>query len=370
MKIKIARREFLKGLSLVQGIVERKTTMPILANVLLTASGKNVSITATDLEVGVNCVYPATVEEEGRVTLHARNFYDIMRELPDDNANISVGSNNWLEITSGKSRYKIVGLSAEDFPNIPSKGEGDVWKMSADVLQQMFDKTAFAMSADETRFNLNGVYIDPAKGEGKKLLRMVATDGHRLSIMERDAGSKCGIKNGIIVPRKGVAEIKKLLDGAGGQIDMWCDSKHLIVYRDNVTTVARLIEGQFPPYEQVVPKQLKRVVSVSREGLLGALRRVSVLSSERSSGARFSVSSKNLDITTSNPDVGEAHDEVEAEYRGEAFEVGFNTRYFIDALSCIDDEKAVLEMGDETSPCVLRSETDKGFTHVIMPMRL
>lgn len=371
MKIKIARHEFLKGLSLIQGIVERKTTMPILSNVLLSAKDKNLSVTATDLEVGVNCVYPANVEKEGVVTVHARNFYDIVRELPDDNVSISVGSNNWLDITSGKSRYKLVGLSAEEFPSIPTKGDGDVWKMEGNILIQMFDKTSFAMSTDETRFNLNGVYVDPVKSSGKTVLRMVATDGHRLSIMERDVGPKCGISKGIIIPRKGVVELKKLLEGPSDvKIDIWCDLKHLIAFKNNITLVVRLIDGQFPPYEQVMPKQSKRVVSVLREDLIHALKRVSVLSTERASGAKFSVSPKNIDITSSNPDIGEAHDEVDAEYRGEAFDVGFNTRYFIDALSCMEDEKAVLQMGDETAPCVLKSEIDKGFTHVIMPMRL
>ncbi|MFH0800659.1 MAG: DNA polymerase III subunit beta [Pseudomonadota bacterium] len=369
MEIKIARGELLKGLGLVQGIVERKTTMPILVNVLLEATAKKLSITATDLEVGINCTYPADVIANGKVAVHARSIYDIARELPDDTVHIAVKDGNWIEMSCGKSRYKIVGLSSEEFPALPTRGQGDVWRIDGSLLSQMIDKTSFAMSTDETRFNLNGVYVDPT-GKDKTKLKMVATDGHRLSIVERDVGTKCSIQKGAIIPRKGVQEIKKLVDSGDEPLDLWVDSKHIMAYKGNVTLVVRLIDGQFPPYEQVVPKQSKRVVQVQRDNLIHALKRVSVLSTDRSRGVKFAVSSKNIDISSSNPDLGEAREEIETTYKGESFEVGFNAKYFLDALASVNDEMAVLEMGDETAPCVLRSETDKGFTHVIMPMRL
>ena len=370
MEIKIARSEILRGLGLVQGIVERKTTMPILANVLLEATGTSLSITATDLEVGINCLLKGEVVEKGRVTVHARSIYDIVKELPEETVFLTVKDGNWIEIRCGKSRYKIVGLSPDEFPALPTRGQGDVWKMDGKTLAQMMEKTSFAMSTDETRFNLNGVYLDPAKTKEGTKLKMVATDGHRLSIVERDLGTKCGIQKGAIVPRKGVTELRKMVEGAEDPIDLWLDAKHLIAWRDNITLVVRLIDGQFPPYEQVVPKQSKRIVSLARETLTHALKRVSVLSTDRARGVKFSVSPKNLEIFASNPDLGEAREELEIAYKGESFDVGFNARYFLDALGAIADEQAVLEMGDETSPCVLRSEADRGFTHVIMPMRL
>ena len=371
MEIKIARSEMLKGLGLVQGIVERKTTMPILANVLLEASDKALSITATDLEVGINCIMQGETLAKGKVTVHARSIYDIVKELPEEQVHLVVKDGNWIEIKCGKSRYKIVGLSSEEFPALPARGQGDIWKIDGAILSQMMEKTSFAMSTDETRFNLNGVYLDPAKGkDSTTLLRMVATDGHRLSIVEREVGVKCGIQKGVIVPRKGVQELRKLVESGEAPIDLWVDGKHLIAYRENITLVVRLIDGQFPPYEQVVPKQMKRVVSIERAALRHALKRVSVLSTDRARGVKFSFSSKNLEIFASNPDLGEAREELEIEYKGETFDVGFNARYFLDALDAIEDEKAVLQLGDETSPCVIRSELDGGFTHVIMPMRL
>lgn len=370
MEIKIARAEMLRGLGFVQGIVERKTTMPILANVLLDATAKNLSITATDLEVGVHCILQGTIVSRGRVAVHARSLSDIMRELPEETVHLSVGEGNWVSILCGKSQYRIVGLSPDEFPALPTKGEGNVWRMECLPLRQMMDRTAFAMSTDETRFNLNGVYLDPVKGKEGALLRMVATDGHRLSIVERGVGEKCQIAKGAIIPRKGVAELRKLIESEEEAIDLWLDVKHLIAYRDSVTLVIRLIDGQFPPYEQVVPKQSKRVVALGRDALIHALKRVSVLSSDRARGVKFTISPKHLEIFSSNPDLGEAREELETSYKGESFEVGFNARYFLDALSAIEDEQAILEMGDETSPCVIRSENDRGFTHVIMPMRL
>lgn len=370
MDIRIARGEILKGLGLIQGIVERKTTMPVLANVLLEANGKSLSLTATDLEVGMHCLLQGEVLTTGKVTVHARSVYDIVRELPEETIHLTVREGHWIDITCGKSRYKIVGLSPEEFPALPVRGQGESWGIDAVLLKGMIDRTSFAMSSDETRFNLNGVYLDPRKVKEGASLRMVATDGHRLSIVEREMGAVCAMSKGAIIPRKGVGELRKLAETDGPPMDLWTDGKHLVVDRDRVTLVIRLIDGQFPPYEQVLPKQSKHVISLKRETLMRALKRVSVLSNDRSRGVKFSLSPKNMEIFASNPDMGEAREELEIAYKGESFDVGFNAKYFLDALGAIDDEQAVLQMGDETSPCVLRSEMDRGFTHVIMPMRL
>lgn len=370
MEIKIIRSELLNGLGLMQSVVERRSTMPILANVLLFADEKRLSITATDLEVGINSNHPADVISKGKVAIHARSIYDIVRELPDDKVHITVSEGNWVEMNCGKSKFRIVGLSPDEFPIIPTKGKGDLNRIESGVILDMLEKTSFAMSSDETRHNLNGIYLAQRSTDGGDAIRMVATDGHRLSIVDRAVGSKWNLENGAIVPRKGVIEIKKLAETSDAPIDIWIDVKHLIAYKDNITLVVRLIDGQFPPYEQVVPKKTQRIVSTDRVGLVHAMKRVSVLSTDRMRGVKFAVSPKNIDIFASNPDVGEAHEELSADYRGNAFDIGLNARYLLDALSCIEDEKAVLELGDDTSPCVLRSELDRGFTHIVMPMRL
>ncbi|MFA4974523.1 MAG: DNA polymerase III subunit beta [bacterium] len=370
MEIRITRTEMLKGLGLVQSIVERKSTMPILTNVLLEASGKNLSVTATDLEVGMNCIYPAEVVSEGKVTIHAKSLYEIVKELPEEMVHFKLKSGNWVEIKCGKSNFKVVGLASDEFPSLPKKGSGQTQKADAAFIRDMIDKTSFAMSNDETRYNLNGVYTDFSGAENGKTIQMVATDGHRLSIIKREADVKWCLPKGGIVPRKGVAELKRLVETGDSPVELWADAKHLIAYRDNTTLVIRLIDGQFPPYEQVVPKKSKRVVSVNRQDLIRALKRVSVISTDRSRGVRFTVSPNNLDISASNPDLGEAKEELTAQYKGDAFDIGFNARYFIEALLSIEDEQVALQLGDETSPCLIMSEFDRGFTHVIMPMRL
>jgi len=370
MEIKIAKNEILKGLSLVQSIVERKTTMPILANVLLQASGKNLSITATDLEVGVNGIYLADVVSGGNVTIHARSLYDIVKELPDKMIHLKLGDGNWMEMSCEKSNFRIVGLSSEDFPALPEKGEGDTVKLGCGFLSDMIEKTSFAMSSDETRYNLNGIFLEERKLNKGFGIRMVATDGHRLSIVDREVEKSIGLDKGVIIPRKGILELKKLCDGIDGIVEMWIDEKHLIAHNKNITLFVRLIEGQFPPYEQVVPKSPGKIAALNKEEMIKMLKRVSVLSDDRNRGVKFSFSPKNLDVFTSNPDMGEAHEGMAARYLGESFAVCFNARYVLDALSSIEDEDVALQLGDETSPCVLRSERDGGFTHVIMPMRL
>jgi len=338
---------------------------------LLEAGKKKLSITATDLEVGVNCSYPADVLTEGKVTVHAKSLYDIVKELPDDTVHFKMKSGNWVEIKCGKSNFRIVGLSPEEFPELPKRGAGETKRTDAAVVKEMIDKTAFAMSSDETRYNLNGVYTDLSGADDGKTVLMVATDGHRLSIVKREVGTKWNFPKGGIIPRKGVMELRRLVENAGETaIDLWADNKHVIAYCENTTLVIRLIDGQFPPYEQVVPKKTKRTVAVNRDELIHALKRVSVMSTDRSRGVKFNISPGNLDISASNPDLGEAKEELSAEYKGESFEIGFNAKYFIDALSAIRDDQAVLQMGDETAPCVLSSEFDRNFTHVIMPMRL
>lgn len=373
MEIKIPRSELLKGLSLVQGVVEKKSTMPILSNILFEATPGGLTLTATDLEVGVINVLPAEVLTEGKVAIHARGIYDIVRELSDSMVHLKTGENNWVTIICGCSDFKIMGLSPDEFPKLPKKGEGSQASLEIETLKEMIEKTAFAMSTDETRYALNGVYLEQTPEKDGVTVRMVATDGHRLSLAERQVSRGWNFKKGVILPRKGISELKRLMEGASEEektIELWIDEKHAIAYRGNVTLVLRLIDGQFPPYSHVIPKETKRTVSVSRESIVRALRRVSVVASGQSRGVKFSISPKNMEISSSNPDFGEAHEEMTAQYKGDQFEVGFNARYFLDVLGVLDDDNAVLNMGDDTAPCLIKSEADPGFTHIIMPMRL
>ncbi len=373
MEIKIQKKDLMKGLAWTQSVVERKSTMPILANCLLSAKNKVLTISATDLEIGVVVDIPCETPGEGSVTANARALFDIVKELSDDKIHITVLPNNWLQIQSGKSQFKIVGLAATEFPSLPSGDSSDTVTMPIESFREMIAKTSYAMSTDETRYTLNGVFLDLVKDPADKdalRLRMVATDGHRLSYADRPVQGKWKLDKGVIVPRKGILEWKKLLEGEGGEFSAAFDPKHVTIRRDNVTLVIRLIDGQFPPYNQVIPKEHKWTIAVDRQSLMQALRRCQLVTTEKSRGVQFRLSPGHMDISAQNPDVGEAHEELKVNYRGETFDLGFNARYFLDLLAVIEDEQAVLELKGEMGPCTVRSEFDRAFLAVIMPMRL
>lgn len=366
MEFKIQRESLIKGLYLTQSVIEHRSTMPILSNALIEAKGKSVLFTATDLQVGIIAREPADVGAGGKVLIPVKNLYEIARQLQNDIISIKTQANNWLDVTSGKSKFKIMGAAPDEFPALPSS-DGNEFKMDAKAFLGVIDKVSYAMSNDETRYTLNGVYLEQAD---KSNLRMVATDGHRLSYSECAVSGSSKLSKGAILPKKGVWELKKILEEVDGEFTMQLGEKTLSVSTKNATLVCRLIDGQYPPYNQVIPKDYNRVVSIDRLLLTQALKRVSVVANEKSKGVKFAISPGNLDITSSNPDVGEAREELTCVYKGETFDVGFNASYFIDILNVLEDEKIVLELKNDTSPCVIRSEFDKRFLSVVMPMRL
>lgn len=368
MEIKIKKEEFQKALSLTQNVVEKKSTMPILANVLLETKSKSLRLAATDLEVGVSVDCAADVVKDGKITVLAKELFDIIKELSNDVVHLVTSENNWLEIDCGKSHFKIVATGADEFPAIPTIKDGTLYVEEKNVLLGMVDKVSYAMSMDETRYNLNGICLQCQPETGT--IRFVATDGHRLSVVERNSKSKWKIKNDVIIPRKGILELKKLLENRAGDFSIKADDKNISIEKDNVQLVIRLIEGQFPPYEQVVPKNNKRLAIVEKGIFTQALRRVSLMASDKTRGVKFAFSPGHLEISTNNPDVGEANEEIDVTYKGETFSVGFNAKYFLEVLNVIEDQKIVLELKDDVSPCLIRSEFDKGLTNVIMPMRM
>ncbi len=373
MEFKIKRTDFLNALSWTQSVVEKKTTMPILSNALLEVGNQKIKIMATDLEVGVMTYVPAQTQSEGKVCVSAKNIHDIIRELPADEVLIKKKDQNRVEISAGKSHFKIVGLPSEDFPNLPTVEEKNSYSLEAKGLKGMLDKTIFAISNDESRYNLHGVYLEQI---GDKTLRMVATDGHRLSFVDREISQSLKIPKGVIIPKKAVHELKRLV-GEGDEesrksetIRFSIDGRNCVAQRGSVTLIARLIDGEFPDYKPVIPKGPSKMMVVNREELIGSLKRVSLLVNDRSRGVRFQVNQGVLELSTSNPDLGEAKEEILVDYSGERLNVGFNARYFMDVLNVLEDEKVVIELNGDVGPCVIRSEYDRGFLSVIMPMRI
>jgi DNA polymerase-3 subunit beta len=370
MEFTIARDELLQGLYLTQGIVERRTTIPILANVLIESAENGVTIAATDQEIGVRRRCKADLKKKGSLTTGARKLYEIVRECPEEDIVMRTLDNNWIEISCGKSRFRIVGLDPKEFPAMPSPvSERELQRVTvrSEVLREMIGRTLFAVSTDETRLNLSGVLLEaPERGK----LRIVATDGHRLSMITR-AVDEGATASGVIVPRKGVAEVSKVIESGEEAVTIAVQGGVVHASRGCVDLSMRLVEGEFPDYKQVVPQKSERRMLVGVEMLLSALRRVSVVSSERTRGVKLQLDGTRLEISSMNPDVGEATEELLVEYDGGPLGIGFNARYLMDLLAVLPDS-AQVEIGfnDEVSPGVLRCEADPDYLYVVMPMRL
>jgi len=368
MEIKAKRGDLLAMLYWTQSIVERRNTMPILANVLIESQQGAIHVTATDLEVGVRGQVDGEILKEGTVTVNAKKLYEIIREVPSEQVQVKRLENDWVEVKSGKSVFKIVGMDAREFPQFPKFEEGRFSTTTASILRGMIERTIFAVSTDETRYSLNGVFVE--QGDGGKV-RMVATDGHRLAFEERDLGS-LGLQKGVILPRKGVAELKKILENADeGVVSIGFQENMGLVTRDKVELFMRLIDGDFPDYTKVIPKGNPNLAQIDHAELLQSLRRVSILSSERYKGIKMDFSDGKISISANNPDLGEAVEEIEADYKGKPLSIGFNARYFMDVLSVLGEEGEInIELKDELSPSVIRKAGNDGYLYVLMPMRL
>jgi DNA polymerase-3 subunit beta len=378
MGIVVERQSLMNGLALVQGIVERRNTVPILGHVLIEPEGQSLRLAATDLEVGISTRVPCKSGKEKSITLNARKLFEIVRETEGEDFSINPLENDWVELKSGRSRFKMMGLDPRSFPEMPSqstKSEGPkksikaALTINAAVLASMIDKTIFAVSPDEARYNLSGVYLE---SHDAGMARMVATDGHRLSMIDRKVAG-FAMEGGTIIPRKGLTELRKLLDqGGDAEVKLLLDGQLASLKREATEVSMRLVEGEFPDYRGVVPKQTKYRIKITREQLQAAIKRAAIFSNERYHGVKLALSSGALTVSSTSPEMGEASETVDVDYRGDEFAVGFNASYLLQALAVIS-EKSEIELGlsDEASPGLLRTpDSDSEFSYVVMPMRL
>lgn len=364
MEIKITREDFLDGLNKTQSVVEKKSTRPILANILLQADKLGLKLTATDLEVGIICQIPAQVIKPGQITVPSKSLHDIIRALSADEISITLKDNDRIELKAGNSEFNIPGLSASEFPKL-TEVEVDPIELPCDDFYKMIKKTSFSMSLDETRHNLAGILIE-TRDNG---LRAVSTDGHRLSVMDQELAINGLGDLRVIVPRKGVNELKKVLSN-GGNFQLAVDKKNLKVIKGNETLFIRLIDGEFPDYNRVIPQDNDNLATISKSELVGALKRVSLLSNEKSKGVVFKFMAGLLEISINNPDLGEAKEEFSIDYDKDKLSIGFNARYFLDLLDVLDDDSLVLALKTDLTPCLVKTEKDQGFLSVVMPMRI
>jgi DNA polymerase-3 subunit beta len=375
MEFEIDRAEFLEALRLTQGVVERRNTLPILSNVLIEPVERGISVLATDLDIGVRRSCQAKVKGTGGITVNARKLFELVKEVQGVSIRFKSLDGHRVEVVSGKARWNLVGLDPKDFPSIPGlstkpgKGASEL-RAKATVLSAMIESTLFAVSLDETRVNLSGVYVENHQGA----LRMVATDGHRLAMIDRKIEGSVPEK-GVILPRKGLMEAKKLLETSDGgdedSVTLWIDGAIAKIMRGHAELFMRLIEGDFPDYRQVIPKSSKAKISLARSDFLHALACASVVSSERAKGVRIMVKSGILEVQASNPDLGEGSYETEVTYTGDELSIGFNGRYLIEALTAMGEgERVEFLASDDVSPGILRPEGDDSYCYVVMPMRL
>jgi len=371
MKFSIAKGELQRGLGRIQSIVEKRNTMPILANALLEArKDGSIELAATDLEVSIRSTHPAEVGKPGRVTASAKKLYEILRELPDEPVQLEATPNSYLSLRCARAAFELAGNAAEEYPALPAIAPGETLTLPAVLLGQMIERTMYAASADETRYNLNGVFVEFLADAGK--LRMVATDGHRLAYVDRPLGVELkGLARGVIIPRKGLAEFKRLVDEEDAdEVELAFEGNSALVRKRGVTLSMRLIEGEFPNYRQVIPQPGRHQIVLPAEPLVQALRRVIVVAAERSRAVKVELGSGTLRLSSNNPDVGEAREELDADYAGEELALAFNARYLLDALTYLGAKEVRLGLQDAVSPAQLAPADDADSLAVVMPMRL
>ncbi len=363
MFISINRDDFLDGLAKVVPIAEKRSTLPILSHVLMEAKAGELFMTATDLEVGLKTRNQCTVNSEGSITVPSRKILEIVRELPSGQVDVQLTETGRIKVVSGLGVFELAGLDPFDYPAWSSFEDVEKTPVNADQLTDMIEKTIFASSVDDSRYNLNGILFEQAEEK----ISMVATDGHRFAMITRDIGFRLPEK--ALAPRKGLHEIKRILENVEGDVLLGFEPKNMIVGTDRFTMTVRLIDGDFPNYKEVVPESQEKVFRMDRMALLHGLKRVGVLTSDRNKGIEIIVKPGSLEMTCTHPDLGTGRDVVETQFDGEQFDFSVNVAYFIEALSVLDTERVCLEYEAEESPLIVRPDPPKDYFNLVMPMR-
>jgi DNA polymerase-3 subunit beta len=366
MRFSLQREVFLKPLAQVVNVVERRQTLPVLANLLVQVKGGQLSLTGTDLEVEMVSRIGVDDAQDGETTIPARKLFEIVRALPDGSKVTVSQTAEKITVQAGRSRFTLASLPANDFPSIDEVEATERVRVAEASLKELIERTAFAMAQQDVRYYLNGLLFDLRESS----LRCVATDGHRLALCEAALDGGANTKRQIIVPRKGVTELQRLLEGGERELELEMGRSHLRVKRDDVTFTSKLIDGRFPDYEAVIPIGADKEVRIDREVLRASLQRAAILSNEKYRGVRIEVSPGQLKISAHNPEQEEAQEEVEAETRVGDLAVGFNVNYLMDALSALRDETVVLALRDANSSALVREASNERCRHVVMPLRL
>ena len=368
MKLTLERSALLTGLSHVQSVVERRNTIPILSNVLLSADGSTLTLVATDLDIEVSEQVEAQVSAPGQVTAPAHTLYDIVRKLPDGaQVQLTINNDDRLDVDAGAAHFTLPLLPSGDFPKMSADGlDGNAFSLPASDLKRLIDKTRFAISTEETRYYLNGIYLHAHEG----LLRAVATDGHRLALAEQPLPAGSESMPGVIVPRKTVAEARKLIDGTDGDVQVSVSEAKIRFQTGTVVLTSKLIDGTFPDYERVIPRGNTKELVLDNSVFASAVDRVSTISAEKSRSVKLSLADSNLALTVNNPESGQAKEDMPVNYDADPLEIGFNAKYLLDVAGQIEGQDATFKLDSASAPALVTDSEDEHALFVLMPLRV
>ncbi|MDI6605577.1 MAG: DNA polymerase III subunit beta [Candidatus Omnitrophota bacterium] len=362
MKVSVEREVLLNGIQTVQNIITAKSALPILLNILIETQQDTIRLTATDLDIGINCVIPVDVQEAGAITVPAKRFSDIIKELPSNIINLTTKKNNSMIIKAESCQFKIMGLSRDEFPKLPEFKDKEVVQLEQAELKQMLGLVSFAASMDETRYILNGILFKVVKNN----LTLVATDGKRLAIIEKKINQDAGKEISIIVPIKTIHELNRNLKEEGG-LSLILGNNQALFDMGDIVIVSRLIEGEFPDYQQVIPPVSNNKIMINRGQFMLAVKRAALLSTPDYQAVKLEVFKNKLVVSKSTPDIGESREEVPISYQGKEMFIGFNPNYLVDVLKNISAEEVGFELADGEKPGVIRID---GYVYIVLPMRL
>jgi DNA polymerase-3 subunit beta len=372
MRVTLERSNLLKSLNHVHRVVERRNTIPILSNVLLQADGASLALKATDLDLEVTEATAAQIEQSGATTVPAHLLYDIVRKLPDG-AEVMLATNtdgNSMAVTSGRSSFRLQCLPQSDFPELTAGSFTHTFRIPSSALKSLIERTQFAISTEETRYYLNGIYFHAIESDGVLKLRAVATDGHRLARAELEAPAGAEGMPGIIIPRKTVAELQKLVDDPDVAVTVELSETKIRFTIGSVVLTSKLIDGTFPDYQRVIPSGNDKKLTIDRQSFASAVDRVSTISSERGRAVKLTIADGQLTLTVNNPDSGSATDELAADYDSDPIEIGFNAKYLLDITGQLTGSEAIFMLADAGSPTLVRDTGDENALYVLMPMRV
>jgi len=371
MKLTIERAALLKSLGHVQSVVERRNTIPILSNVKIEAGDGQVRLNATDMDLDIVEAAAADVSTPGATTVSAHTLYDIARKLPEGaQVNLDGGADGEVVLSAGRSRFTLASLPTDEFPVLSGGELPHQFTVTAAELRSLIDRSRFAISTEETRYYLNGIYLHKADRDGTPILRAVATDGHRLASVEIPLPAGAENIPGVIVPRKAVAELRKLIDESGDEVSVSMSESKIRFAFDEAVLTSKLIDGTFPDYERVIPVGNDKTLEVDCRSFADAVDRVSAISSEKSRAIKLSLSNGSLQLSASSPEHGSATEEIEVTFSGDGLEIGFNSAYLLDVTRQIEGETARFLMADAAAPTIVQETDDTSALYVLMPMRV